>query len=134
VADLPGAWNELYQRYLGITPPDDRTGCLQDIHWADGLIGYFPTYTLGNVYSAQIFTAAERAIGPLEDAFAVGEFGELRRWLADNIYRHGMRYRADEMIARVTGSGPDPQALIGNLSTRYGVGVTRLSRSHLAAK
>lgn len=128
-ADLPGAWNELYQRYLGITPPDDRTGCLQDIHWADGLIGYFPTYTLGNVYSAQIFTAAERAIGPLEDAFAVGEFGELRRWLAGNIHRHGMRYRAEEMIARVTGSGPDPQAFIGNLSTRYGVGVTRLSQS-----
>nr|MDP9176945.1 carboxypeptidase M32 [Gemmatimonadota bacterium] len=126
-ADLPGAWNELYQRYLGITPPDDRTGCLQDNHWAEGLIGYFPTYTLGNVYSAQIFSAAERAIGPLEDAFAAGEFGELRRWLADNIHRHGMRYRAEEMIAQITGSGPDPQALIGNLSTRYGVGVTQAS-------
>ena len=122
--DLPGAWNELYQRYLGITPPDDRTGCLQDIHWAEGLIGYFPTYTLGNVYSAQLFAAAERAIGPLEDAFAVGEFGELRRWLADNIHRHGMRYRADEMIARVTGSGPDPLTLIRSLATRYGVAVT----------
>ena len=124
-ADLPGAWNDLYQNYLGITPPDDRTGCLQDIHWAEGLIGYFPTYTLGNVYAAQIFAAAERAIGPLEDAFAVGEFGELRRWLADNIHRHGMRYRAEELIARVTGSGPDPLALIENLSTRYGMKASR---------
>jgi carboxypeptidase Taq len=127
VADLPGAWNELYHRYLGITPTDDRTGCLQDIHWAEGLIGYFPTYTLGNVYAAQIFAAAERAIGPLEDAFAAGEFGELRRWLGENIHRHGMRYRAPELISRVTGTAPDPQALIANLATRYRAGVTRLS-------
>ncbi|MFN2602181.1 MAG: carboxypeptidase M32 [Gemmatimonadaceae bacterium] len=118
-ADLPGAWSELYQRYLGVTPPDDRTGCLQDIHWADGLIGYFPTYTLGNIYAAQIFAAAERAIGPLEDAFAAGEFSELRRWLGENIHRHGMRFRSETLIERVTGSAVDPAALIKSLVSRY---------------
>jgi carboxypeptidase Taq len=118
-ADVPGAWNEAYQRYLGVTPKDDRSGCLQDIHWADGLIGYFPTYSLGNVFSAQIFSAAEAAIGPLEDAFAEGEFLELRRWLGDNIHRHGMRYRSEALIERVTGNSPDPSALIESLSQRY---------------
>ncbi|HUQ19725.1 MAG TPA: carboxypeptidase M32 [Gemmatimonadaceae bacterium] len=118
-ADVPGAWNELYAKYLGVTPEDDRTGCLQDIHWADGLIGYFPTYTLGNVFAAQIFAAAERAIGPLEDAFAEGNFLDLRRWLGENIHRHGMRYRSKEVIERVTGNAPDPSALIQNLSLRY---------------
>ena len=64
-ADLPGAWAERYRDYLGVTPKNDRTGCLQDGHWSEGLIGYFPTYTLGNVYAAQLFAAAERAVGPL---------------------------------------------------------------------
>jgi carboxypeptidase Taq len=118
-ADLPGAWNERYTKYLGVTPDDDRTGCLQDIHWADGLIGYFPTYTLGNVYAAQLYAAAERALGPLEDAFADGEFGGLRRWLNENVHCHGMRYRSKEIIERVTGSPPDPSALIRSLSSRY---------------
>jgi len=117
--DLPGAWNELYQRRLGITPPDDATGCLQDIHWSDGLIGYFPTYTLGNVYAAQLFAAAERDIGPLEEAFAKGDFGTLRAWLVEKIHRHGKRYQPTELVERATGSAPDPSALIESLSRRY---------------
>jgi carboxypeptidase Taq len=119
-ADVPGAWAELYERYLGIKPPTDREGCLQDIHWSEGLIGYFPTYTLGNVYAAQIFEAADRAIGPLEDAFAAGDFRPLREWLAENIHRHGKRYHAPALIERVTGSAPRPSALIANLENRYG--------------
>jgi carboxypeptidase Taq len=119
-ADLPGAWSELYTKYLGVSPKDDRTGCLQDIHWADGLIGYFPTYTLGNVYAAQLFAAAERELGPLEDGFAEGNFGDLRRWLGENIHRHGMRYRSAEIVERVTGTRPDPSALVANLGKRYG--------------
>ena len=118
-ADLPGAWNELYQRYLGVTPPDDRTGCLQDNHWAEGLIGYFPTYTLGNIFAAQIFAAAERSIGPLEDAFAVGDFRGLRSWLADNIHRHGMRYRSDALVERASGVSPKTLPLIESLTKRY---------------
>ncbi len=118
-ADLPGAWNELYQRYLGITPDSDRNGCLQDIHWSEGLIGYFPTYTLGNVYAAQLFDAAERAEGPLEDAFAAGDFGALRGWLGENIHRHGKRYAPSVLIEKATGSAPDPSALITSLVHRY---------------
>jgi carboxypeptidase Taq len=118
-ADLPGAWAERYARYLGVTPKNDRTGCLQDGHWGEGLIGYFPTYTLGNVYAAQLFEAAERAIGPLEDAFAAGEFRPLREWLGENVHRHGQRYAVAELIGRATGSAPDPSALIKSLDRRY---------------
>ena len=118
-SDLPGAWAELYQRYLGITPDNDKDGCLQDIHWSAGLIGYFPTYTLGNVYSAQLFEAAERAVGPLEDAFAAGEFGALRGWLGEHVHRHGKRYPAAALIERATGNAPDPSALVASLSHRY---------------
>ena len=117
--DLPGAWNELYKRRLGITPKDDATGCLQDIHWSEGLIGYFPTYTLGNVYAAQLFAAAERAVGPLDEAFAEGDFRTLRTWLGEHIHQHGKRYKADALIERATGSAPDPSALIQSLSRRY---------------
>ena len=119
-ADVPDAWGERYREYLGIAPDNDRNGCLQDIHWSESLIGYFPTYTLGNVYAAQLFEAAERAIGPLEDAFAEGEFSALRGWLAENIHRHGKRYGAAALVERVTGTPPDPSALIASLSQRYG--------------
>jgi carboxypeptidase Taq len=117
--DLPGAWNELYERRLGVRPKDDATGCLQDIHWSEGLIGYFPTYTLGNVYAAQLFAAAERALGPLEEAFAEGDFRTLRTWLGENVHRHGKRYEPAVIIERATGSAPDPSALIESLSRRY---------------
>jgi len=118
-ADLPGAWNELYESRLGIKPKDDTTGCLQDIHWSEGLIGYFPTYTLGNVYAAQLFAAAERAMGPLEEAFAEGDFRTLRAWLVENVHRNGKRYKAADVIERATGGAPDPAALIETLSLRY---------------
>lgn len=117
--DLPGAWAELYQKYLGLTPPDDRSGSLQDIHWSEGLIGYFPTYTLGNVYAAQLFATADREIGPLEKSFARGEFSALREWLRKNVHVHGKRYRATQLIERITGKALDPSALIVNLSQRY---------------
>ena len=122
-ADVPGAWTESYQRYLGLTPDSDRNGCLQDIHWSEGLIGYFPTYTLGNVYAAQLFAAAERAVGPLRYAFAAGEFRALREWLVENVHRHGKRYRAPALIEKVTGSPPDTSALIASLTERYRPGL-----------
>ena len=118
-ADLPGAWAELYRRHLGVTPKNDRTGCLQDGHWSEGLIGYFPTYTLGNVYAAQLFAAAERAVGPLEEAFAGGDFRTLRGWLGEHVHRHGQRYTVAATIERVTGNAPDPSALLESLTQRY---------------
>jgi len=119
-AELPGAWNELYARHLGIRPANDREGCLQDIHWSEGLIGYFPTYTLGNVYAAQMFAAAERAVGPLEESFARGEFAPLREWLREHVHRHGMRWPVPALIERVTGEVPNPAYLVESLTRRYG--------------
>jgi carboxypeptidase Taq len=117
--DLPGAWNERYQQYLGITPGTDSVGCLQDIHWSEALIAYFPTYTLGNIYAAQIFAAANLAVGPLDDAFSRGDFQTLREWLRQNIHRHGRRYKAPELVERATGRTLDPSALITSLKDRY---------------
>src|SRR4029450_6092554 len=107
-AELPGAWNELYERHLGVRPANDREGCLQDIHWSEGLIGYFPTYSLGNVYAAQLFATADSQIGLLEEKFARGEFSALREWLREKIHRHGKRYRATDLIERTTGKPLDP--------------------------
>jgi carboxypeptidase Taq len=117
--DLPGAWNEMYRKYLGIEPANDREGCLQDIHWSEALIGYFPTYTLGNIYAAQLFDAAERDIGPLEEAFAAGEFKTLRGWLIEKVHRHGKRYHSAELVERATGQTLDPAPMITSLTQRY---------------
>ena len=119
VSELPGAWGDLYERYLGIRPKNDREGCLQDIHWSEGLIGYFPTYTLGNVYAAQLFAAAEREIGPLEERFARGEFALLREWLREQVHRQGMRWAPAVLVERATGSAPDPTYLVESLRRRY---------------
>ena len=119
VGDLPGAWAELYRRYLGVEPDGDRHGCLQDGHWSEGLIGYFPTYSLGNVYAAQLFDAAERDVGPLDEAFAAGDFATLRDWLGERVHRHGQRYDVTALIERATGRRPDPSALVASLTRRY---------------
>ncbi len=125
--ELPGAWREKYKEYLGVEVPNDRVGCMQDIHWAQGALGYFPTYTLGNLLCAQFYEAAERELGGLNEQFANGEFGGLVAWLRDNIHRHGMAYRAEELCARVTGEGVEGGAdalmrhLEGKLRPIYGV-------------
>jgi carboxypeptidase Taq len=119
ISELPDAWAEAYQRYLGVKPRYDYEGCLQDGHWAEGLIGYFPTYTLGNIYAAQLFAAAESDIGPLDQAFARGDFSRLLGWLALNVHQHGRRYRVSELIERVTGNPPNAASLIAGLQSRY---------------
>jgi carboxypeptidase Taq len=114
-ADLPEAWNEKMKKYLGIVPPDDARGCLQDIHWSGGAIGYFPTYTLGNLYGAQFFEAARAELGDLDAMFAAGEFAPLLNWLRRNIHIHGRRYSAAELVRRITGKPLGAQALLGHL-------------------
>ena len=127
VAELPGAWNERFAALFGIPVPDDARGCLQDIHWSFGGIGYFPTYTLGNLYAAQLMEGAKRELGAetLDDDFRRGEFGRLKEWLVRNIHRHGQRYRAGELCRRATGAplSPEPflQYLKGKCGTLYGV-------------
>lgn len=118
-ADLPGAWNEKYRHYLGILPADDAQGCLQDIHWCEGLFGYFPTYTLGNLYAAQLFGAARRALGDLDEQFARGEFGPLLAWLREHVHRHGHRYPPTELVRRATGQPPGHQAFIESLRDKF---------------
>ncbi|MGD8330061.1 MAG: carboxypeptidase M32 [Acidobacteriota bacterium] len=104
VADLPSAWNDGMETYLGIRPDNDANGVLQDIHWSMGAIGYFPTYTLGNLMSAQIFSRVRSAIPDIELQIAEGDFTDLLTWLQRNIYRHGRKFTANELLAR-TGAG-----------------------------
>lgn len=103
VADLPGAWNGLYREYLGLDVPDDRRGCLQDVHWSGGMIGYFPTYTLGTLHAAQLFEAAKAAMPGIEDGFSRGEFRPLREWLNATVHRQGRRWLSDRLCVEVTG-------------------------------
>jgi len=104
VSDLPEAWNARMEEYLGLTPPDDALGVLQDIHWSGGSIGYFPTYTLGNVLSLQFYRQTLQDIPDLPEQFARGEFGTLLGWFKDKIHRHGRKYTANELVERVTGA------------------------------
>jgi len=125
VDDVPAAWNEKYKKYLGITPPNDAKGCLQDVHWSSGLMGYFPTYTLGNLYAAQFFEKARKDLGDLDALFAAGNFKPLLGWLRENIHVHGRRYSARELVKRVTGADLSSQPLLkylkGKASEVYGV-------------
>jgi carboxypeptidase Taq len=118
-ADVPGAWNERFQKLLGLTPPDDAQGCLQDIHWSFGGIGYFPTYTLGNLYSAQFMAAARSELPGLDDDFRRGEFGRLKGWLHESVYCHGQRYRPNDLCRRITGQSLDHRPLIAYLREKY---------------
>ncbi|MEO0511495.1 MAG: carboxypeptidase M32 [Planctomycetota bacterium] len=114
IGDLPGAWNERYRDLLGIEVPDDRRGCLQDVHWSFGLVGYFPTYTLGNLYASQLWEAMGRSID-LPAAVAAGEFGPLLAWLREHIHAHGRRYSAAQLCERATGEPLSAEPLLRHL-------------------
>ncbi len=123
--DLPMVWNTRMARDLGVTPPNDAQGCLQDIHWAGGAIGYFPTYTLGNLYAAQFFEQARADLGDLDAMFARGEFAPLLGWLRKHIHEPGKTYTARELVQKVTGKSLTSDALMRHLSKKaadyYGV-------------
>ena len=120
VADLPSAWNEKYRKYLGIEPPNDADGVLQDVHWSSGAIGYFPTYTLGNLYAAQLFEQAWQKLGDLHAMFRSGEFVPLRDWLRAKIHSQGRRFRAAELARHVTGVPLSHDALMRHLRGKFG--------------
>jgi carboxypeptidase Taq len=109
VKDLMQAWNERSQALLGATPASAREGVLQDVHWAVGMFGYFPTYTIGSLYAAQLMESYSGK-SDLDDEIRTGRFGELRNWLRTNIYEHGNRYSAEELVKRATGTGLDTAA------------------------
>jgi carboxypeptidase Taq len=119
-ADLPGAWAERMRHLLGLTPPDDAHGCLQDIHWSGGGFGYFPTYTLGNLYAAQLFTKVRAELGDLDEQFRRGEFLPLKEWLNRKIHREGQRYRAADLVGAVTGEPLNPRYLLQHLTQKFG--------------
>ncbi|CAN5568906.1 hypothetical protein BH24ACT21_BH24ACT21_16240 [soil metagenome] len=120
VADLPVAWNAGMEEYLGVTPGSDARGVLQDIHWAAGLSGYFPTYTMGNVLSVQLFETAVENHPQIPDEIGRGEFGTLLGWLHENIHRHGRRYEPKELIQNTTGRPLDTAPYLKYLSTKFG--------------
>ncbi|HMI30018.1 MAG TPA: hypothetical protein VK490_09930, partial [Gaiellaceae bacterium] len=119
IRDLPEIWNARMKEYLGVHVPDDAHGVLQDMHWASGYFGYFPTYQLGNVISVQIWQRARAELGDLEEQFARGEFAQLREWLREQIYRHGSIYPPRELLQRVTGSALDPEPYLEYLRTKF---------------
>jgi len=118
--ELPAAWNERMRRFLGITPPDDLQGVLQDIHWAWGEFGYFPTYALGNLYSASLYAAARRAVPGLEEGIARGELRPLRDWLRDHVHAEGYRLPAEELVRKVTGQGLTDVDFLAYLQSKFG--------------
>ena len=120
VDDLPAAWNERFERDFGMRPPDDAHGVLQDIHWSAGLVGYFPTYTLGNLFAAELMEAARRAIPDLDAQAASGRFADLLAWLRREVHAVGRTWESDPLVERVTGGGVSADCLVRSLRDRYG--------------
>ncbi len=117
--DLPAAWRAGMAELVGVVPPSDKDGCLQDIHWYDGAWGYFPTYTLGAMTAAQLFEAATRAVPDLLEAIGRGDFAPLLGWLRTNVHGHGSSLTTRELLIRATGKPLDPAIFERHLETRY---------------
>lgn len=120
VADLPAAWNERMQEFLGLTPPDDAKGVLQDIHWSGGGVGYFPTYALGNLVAAQLWEAALAAAPDLEAQIARGQFAALLAWQRQNLHQYGGKFEPMELVQRATGSPLSPEPYLRYLRGKFG--------------
>ncbi len=119
VKDIPAVWNQKMHDYLGITPSRDSEGCLQDIHWSLGSLGYFPTYVLGNLYAAQFFTVFEKTHPDWQARVAKGDLSFIREWLHANIHQYGRQYTPDELIHRISGNPLDESAYVSYLNTKY---------------
>lgn len=118
--DLPDAWNGKMQDYLGVTPPSDADGVLQDIHWSQGGIGYFPTYSLGNIISVQLFEAAQQVHPNLPGDFGRGDFSRLLGWLREHVHRHGRKFLPREILRRATGGELSAEPYLRYLQTKFG--------------
>ena len=119
VSELPEAWNAKMLEYLGLTPPDDARGVLQDIHWSAGYFGSFPTYTIGNVMAAQFYQAAQKQISDLELTLERGDYAPLRGWLTKHIYQHGRRFSPHELLTRATNQGLNATAYLEYLEEKF---------------
>jgi carboxypeptidase Taq len=125
VTELPEAWNARMKEYLGIDVPDDAHGVLQDVHWSAGMLGYFPTYALGNLVAGQLWERAHSEIEGLDGRVAAGDLAPLREWLRERVHRHGAKFETGELLRRVTGApisvGPFVTYLKGKISDVYGL-------------
>jgi carboxypeptidase Taq len=119
VHDLPELWREKMHAYLGVTPPTDTLGVLQDIHWSMGSIGSFCIYTIGNVMSGQFMAAAHRQVPDLAAHLAAGRYAPLLSWLTENVYRYGRAYLPDELLQRATGEALNPAPYLAYLNDKY---------------
>lgn len=119
VSELPAWWDEAMSSYLGVTPPDVARGALQDVHWSLGYYGYFPTYSLGTIFSAQLFEKARQVMPDMDAQFERGEFTPLREWLTENIYQYGRKYTLNELANRITGEPLQTRSYIAYLKTKY---------------
>ena len=120
VDELPSAWNDKYEQYLGVRPDSDSKGVLQDIHWYQGSIGYFPTYSLGSILSAQFYSKADEEIDNLEEKIASGELQPLRDWLKENIHQKGCLYKTEELVEDVTGEKPTADYFLDYIEEKFG--------------
>jgi carboxypeptidase Taq len=119
VADLPRLWNEKYKQYLGITPSNDAEGVLQDVHWAGGAFGYFPSYSLGNMYGAQMIHALRELMPQLDTLVTQGILEPIKGWLVHNVHQYGKLLTPEEIIVHATGEPLNPAYLINHLKNKY---------------
>ncbi|USZ71091.1 carboxypeptidase M32 [Natronosalvus halobius] len=120
VSDVPEAWNDKYEEYLGVRPETDAEGCLQDIHWSHGSFGYFPTYSLGSVLAAQLYAAAQDELGDLDDRVHEGDFADLNGWLREEIHAHGKRYTTPDLVEEATGEDYTADYFLEYAKDKYG--------------
>jgi carboxypeptidase Taq len=121
VRDLPAAWNELYRKFIGLQPPSDSDGVLQDVHWYNGLIGYFPTYALGNLYGAMMYESIRSALPTLDSDVERGDFSSLLQWLNRNVHQHGMAFAGPELIQRIAGRPLSTDSFITYVRQKFDV-------------
>lgn len=120
IADLPEAWNAKYTEYLGITPPTDTLGCLQDVHWSRGSVGYFPTYAMGNLIGAQIWKCLARDLGDTETLMADGNFAPILGWLTEKVYRRARTLHPRDLVTEITGRPMEPNDWLAYVTAKYG--------------
>jgi carboxypeptidase Taq len=120
VRDVPGAWNERFRSLLGVEVPDDARGCLQDVHWSFGLVGYFPTYTLGNLYAAAFWNALRRDVPDVDQHIERGEFAPVLSWFNEKVHRHGRMDPPRELCRRITGNDLSIEPLMAYLGEKLG--------------
>jgi carboxypeptidase Taq len=119
VKDIPETWNKMMKDWFGIDVPNDSLGCLQDIHWSMGAFGYFPTYTLGNLYAAQLLESMENELGDIEQIIASGDWSSLLAWLRSSIHENGSVMTPSELIKSATGKAPSPDAFLNYVESKY---------------